>query len=82
MELETIWLGSDLVIVTENVDGEIYIIRSKYIKDVIDDWNGECNIVPENDARVFFAAWNGEPISPYEHPDFWTLIEYLKAKIA
>ena len=82
MNMETIFLGDDLIILTENANGELYLIKSKYIKDVIDDWNGGCDYVPANDARVFFAAWNGEPISPYEHPDFWTLIEYLKAKIA
>ena len=59
MENRTIFLGSDTVIVTENIDGEMYIIQSKYIQDILDDWKGNCEFVPANDARVFFASWNG-----------------------
>ena len=62
MENRTIFLGSDTVIVTENIDGEMYIIQSKYIQDILDDWKGNCEFVPANDARVFFASWNGQPI--------------------
>ena len=77
MENRTIFLGSDTVIVTENIDGEMYIIQSKYIQDILDDWKGNCKFVPANDARVFFASWNGQPISPYEYKDFESLIQYL-----
>ena len=42
---------------------------------------GDCNFVPANDARVFFASWNGKPISPYEYTDFESLAWYLKVKI-
>lgn len=64
-------------IVTENADGEIYMIAAKYIQDILDDWNGDCNFVPANDARVFFAAWNGKPLNPYEYSDFESLIKLL-----
>lgn len=77
MENRTIFLGSDTVIVTENIDGEMYIIQSKYIQDILDDWKGNCEFVPTNDARVFFASWNGEPISPYKYTDFEPLMHYL-----
>ena len=77
MENRTIFLGSDTVIVTENIDGEMYIIQSKYIQDILDDWKGNCKFAPANDARVFFASWNGQPISPYEYKDFESLIQYL-----
>lgn len=77
MENRTIFLGSDTVIVTENTDGEMYIIQSKYIQDILDDWNGNCDFVPANDARVFFVSWNGEPISPYKYTNFESLMNYL-----
>jgi len=70
--------GNGTVIVTENVDGEIYVIVAEYIQDILEDWNGECEFVPENDARVFFAAWNGEPINPHSYSDFESLIRLLK----
>ena len=72
-----LFLGNNLVIVTENVDGEMYVIKAKYIQDVIDDWNADCNYVPANDAKVFFASWNGKPINPYDYTDFESLIRYL-----
>ena len=34
----------------------MYILRAKYIRDILDDWNGDCEFVPSNDARVFFVA--------------------------
>lgn len=77
METTTMFFGSDTVIITENVNGDMYVIKSKYIQDILDDWNGNCDFVPANDTRVFFASWNGEPISPYEYKDFESLIRYL-----
>ena len=70
--------GNGTAIVTENVDGEIYMITAKYIQDILDDWNGDCNFVPANDARVFFAAWNGRPVNPHCYSDFESLLKLLK----
>lgn len=78
METTTIFFDGDTVIVTENADGEIYLIKSKYIQDILDDWRGDCDFVPSNDARVFFANWNGKPISPYEYTNFESLVQYLR----
>ena len=72
-----LFLGHNLVIITENADGEMYVIKAKYIQDVIDDWNGDCHYIPANDAKVFFASWNGKPINPYDYTDFESLIRYL-----
>lgn len=77
MDFETMMLGSDTVILTENADGAPYLIRAKYLQDIITDWNGECNFVPANDARVFFAMYNGHPINPYSYTDFESLIDLL-----
>lgn len=80
MDSTTLHFGDDTVIVTENADGEIYLIKSKYLQDILDDWRGDCDFVPANDARVFFASWNGQPINPHLYTDFESLIRYL-AKI-
>lgn len=66
-----------VTIVTESTDGEIYMITSEYIQDILDDWNGDCNFVPSNDARVFFASWNGSPLNPYDYSDFESLLKLL-----
>lgn len=77
MDFETIMLGNSTVIVTENANGDPYIIRAKYLRDIVDDWQGECDFVPANDARVFFAMYNGNPINPYCYSDFESLLRYL-----
>ena len=59
----------------------MYILRAKYIRDILDDWNGDCEFVPSNDARVFFAAWNGKPINPYAYTDFESLLKLLRDKL-
>ena len=69
---------NDTIIVTENTDGEVYLIRARYIQDVIDDWEVECNFVPANDAKVFFASWNNQPINPHLYTDFESLLKYLQ----
>ena len=67
-----------LAIVTEDVEGKAYLIQAQDVQDIINDWNLECIYVPQNDARVFFASWNGIPVSPYEYTDFESLLIYLK----
>lgn len=75
--INTVMFKDETVIVTENAEGEMYLIHSKYIQDILNDWTGDCNFVPANDARVFFASWNGKTISPYEYTDFESLAWYL-----
>lgn len=40
--LGTTHYGTNTVIVTENVDGEIYSISAQHIRDILDDWTGCC----------------------------------------
>ena len=60
MSMTTRFFNKKLNILTHNVDGEIYMIEADSIKELFDDWNGECITVPENDATVYFASYNGE----------------------
>jgi len=64
------------VIVTENVSGRMYMIIAERQSDVLDDWNGDCDYVPENDAKVFFSARNGKCDNPY--PDFESLLSAMR----
>lgn len=77
MNINTILFGNDTIILTENVDNELYLIQARCFQDIVDDWNGECQFVPANDARVFFASYNGEPVNPYCYTDFESLLEYM-----
>ena len=76
--INTFMLNNETVIVTENADGNMYLIHSKYIQDILDDWTGDCNFVPANDARVYFAGVNGVAINPYEYQDFESLLQFLE----
>ena len=75
--IQTVFLADGMTILTENVDGKLYLIEAKSFRDILDDWNGECRSVPENDARVFFASYNGEPVNPYYYTNFESLLEYM-----
>jgi len=75
VELSTLPVGDDLFLVTESEAGEPYTIKCKYVQDLLDDWNGECEYCPSNDARVFFACWNGTPFNPFDYKDFGTFME-------
>ena len=45
-EINVQFIEDDTIIVTENADGRMYILRAKYIRDILDDWNGDCEFVP------------------------------------
>ena len=76
--METFFFHQDIIIITANAAGEKYLIKAKSIQDILDDWKGDCEFVPSNDACVFYTEWNGRPINPAGYTDFGTLIEYLK----
>ena len=77
----TTGFDEDLIIVTEDAYGNPYLIQSKYIIDVLDDWNGDGNMVPNNDARVFLAIHNRKPINPHLYTNFGSLMEYLRTYV-
>lgn len=77
--METFFFHQDIIIITANAAGEKYLIKAKSIQDILDDWSGDCEFVPSNDACVFYTEWNGRPINPAGYTDFGTLIEYLKS---
>lgn len=66
-----------LTIVTEDNEGDVYVINASTIKEVLDDWNGERAFVPNDDARVFFVEYAGKPVSPYEYGNFGSLMAYF-----
>ncbi len=80
-QITTHFPGSGTFIVTENAEGSIYTISAEYFQDILNDWNGDCDFVPANDARVFFAAWNGEPLNPHSYRDFESLMLLLKGSL-
>ena len=75
VKLSTSSVGDDLFLVTESEAGDLYTIKCKCGKNLLDDWNGECNYCPPNDARVFFACWNGIPFNPCDYTDFASFME-------
>ena len=60
--ITTEYAKGEVIIVTETVDGAKYMISADSIREIYDDWYGDCNSVPENDAPVYFAMCDGERI--------------------
>ena len=45
---------------------------------IINDLYGNRSYVPANDARVYFASYDGVPINPYFYTDFESVLKYIK----
>lgn len=69
------------MVVVKNVDGEPYIIDGEYLKDLVDDWEGDAISCPANDERVLFFMYNWEVVNPYEYTDFESVIHWMKIKL-
>ena len=72
------FIKSKIFILTENADGELYSIETDEYNDIVNDWYGDCKFIPANDAKVFFAAYEGVPVNPYLYDDFISLVDYLR----
>lgn len=73
-------LDSDVVIITEDANGKMYMLKGS-MENIMVDWNNFNEFVPSDTAKVYFASINGEPISPYSYNDFYTLYVYLVDKV-
>ena len=60
--MKTLFFNNEIVIVTENVNGDMYLLKSKYIQDILDDWDGNCDFVPPNDASILQAGTKNQSI--------------------
>ncbi len=75
------FLNNRVVIVTENADGEIYVIKTDDVSALVKDWLGNCEFVPANDAKVYFAAVDGEAMNPNEYTDFESALHHIEEVI-
>jgi hypothetical protein len=57
----------------------MYVLEADSVEELLNDWNGECNAVPENDAKVYLAMCNGNVINPDMYTDFQSLLSVLRA---
>ena len=69
--------GTGFIAIVENVDGEKYLLSANSLNEIIDDWRGNCEFVPENGSKVYFAMLDGKIISTYEITNFESLVGYL-----
>lgn len=65
-------------IVTENADGQLYALEANTFDSLFKDWEGDCNYVPANDAKVYFVSIEGHPLSSESYSDFESLITFVK----
>ena len=52
--------NAEFFCITQNEDGELYVILADEAKEILEDWHGECNYVPANEASVYCAEVLGE----------------------
>ena len=75
---KTTFIKDGFLAIVENADGEKYLLTADSLNDVLEDWKGDCNFVPANDARVYFAMFNEKPVNPYDCDTFERLLGYLQ----
>lgn len=71
-----------ITFMTENADGNIYT-PDLTVGELIDDWYGDCNIVPANDAPVYKVRIDGKKLAPWQSnkiENFLNLMEMLTEK--
>ena len=66
-----------IYIVTEDSFGTAYCIEAIKCSDILDDMHSNREHVPRDNAKVFFAAYDGEPINPNKYTDFKSCVEYI-----
>ena len=67
-----------VVLVSENADGNIYAINCNW-HELLNDWYGECNLVPANDAEVFFVSVGNEIIvDSHNQMSFEDVLELIR----
>ena len=76
--MECKFLEKKIHVLTENVDGNLYMLKADDYNELVNDWMGDCNCVPANDAKVFFASYCGRPINPYVYTDFLSCAQYIQ----
>lgn len=78
IQCEHLSLKKKIFILTENTDGSPYVLEADDHNELVNDWKGDCNYVPANDAKVFFASYCSRPINPFAYTDFQSLLQYIR----
>jgi hypothetical protein len=72
------FLNSKINILTETADGELYVLEADSAKELLEDWNNECDYVPGNDAKIYFASYNGNVMNHSVFHNFGTFMGCLQ----
>ena len=78
MKIQCNMLNKKINILTKNANGELYVLETDNYNFIINDYHGDCDYVPANDARVYFASYDGVPINPYFYTDFESVLKYIR----
>lgn len=67
-----------IVLLTQNTAEKRYLLAADSVATLVDEWNGVCEGLPENDAPVYQAWVDGEPLSISEET-FESVLQQLTA---
>ena len=72
------FLNSKINILTETADGELYVLEADSVKELLEDWHNYCNYVPSNDAKIYFASYNGNVMNHSVFSNFGVFMDCLQ----
>ena len=76
--MESKFLKKKINILTENTNGEMYLLEADDYNELVNDYHGERSVIPALNARVYFASYNSKPINPYAYTDFASCVKYIR----
>lgn len=78
--MKTKFIKEKICIITE-VDGKLYCIKANDYNGIVNIYNGDRKNIPNDNARVYFASYNGIPLNPYMYTDFISCMQYIRKLI-
>ena len=67
-----------IVLLTQNTAEKQYLLAADSADALVDEWNGDCEGLPENDAPVYQVWVDGEPLTISEE-SFESVLQQLAA---
>ncbi len=79
--MECKFLDKRIHIITEDAYGNLYMLEADNYNELVNDRNGDHCFIPEDDAKVYFASYDGNPINPYAYKDFLSLAKHIRVEL-
>lgn len=75
--MTTKFFNKKINILTHDLDEEFYMIETDNLTELLNAWNEQSPTMPRNDATVYFASYDGQPIPIGTHDTFYDVLNTI-----